>query len=390
MMRTASRTETAREQEGGLRAAGLAALALAMLLGTAGCAGPAAKPSAASGTPATKAPPATKKMPVIAPPEVAANHAGEACPPEAPALTREMAQAAEAHARDHGFLWRITKDGHSSWLYGTMHVSKPVWMFPGPRVSAALGHADTVALELDILNPAIAQEIQRQAALLRPEPLPADLQARLRQQAEALCLPYAVLAREPAEMQLVELDMMFAAKDGLYAPFAMDGVLAALGHAEKKRVVSLETPDFQMHMLMMPNRADMLAYVSDGLDELESKRGRALFQRMAQSWAQSDYATMARFPEWCECLRTPIERKVMRRLLNQRNPGMAAEIDALHRKGARVFAAVGSLHMFGKIGLPALMREKGYTVERIELAAAAAPGGASAAAPDRTPGEAVQ
>lgn len=382
MMRTASRTAAAREQDGGVRAAGLAALALALALGTAGCAGPAAKPAAAAkAAPAAKAPPAPRKMPVIAPPDVATNQAGEACPPEAPALTREMAQAARAHAGDHGFLWRITKDGHSSWLYGTMHVSRPAWMFPGPRVSAALGHADTVALELDMLDPAVTQEIQRQAALLRPEPLPAALQARLRKQAEALCVPYAVLAREPAEMQLVELDMVFAAKDGLYPPFAMDGVLAALGHAEKKHVVSLETPDFQMNMLMMPNRADMLAYVSDGLDELESRRGRALFQRMAQSWAQSDYATMARFPEWCECLRTPIERKVMRRLLNQRNPNMAAKIDALHRKGARVFAAVGSLHMFGKVGLPALMREKGYTVERIELASADAPGGAAADAP---------
>jgi uncharacterized protein YbaP (TraB family) len=378
-MHASNRTGRVRGQGGRMRGAGLAAalplgLAVAMLLGMAGCATPAAKPaSAAKASPAAKAPPPARKMPVIAPPEVATNPEGQACPPAPPVLTRETAQAARAHAQDHGFLWRITKNGHSSYLYGTMHVSKPAWMFPGPKVSAALDSADTVALELDVLDPKIAQEVRREASTLQPEPLPPAIEARLRKQAEALCVPYAVLAHAPAEAQLVELDMMFARKDGLFPIYAIDSVLAALGHAAHKHVVSLETPDFQMHLLMMPDRADMLAYVNDGLDELESKRGRALFLRMAQAWAHSDYATMARYPEWCECLRTPIERKVMRRMLNARNPRMAAKIDALHRKGAKVFAAVGSLHLFGAIGLPALMRKKGYTVERIELATADAP-----------------
>lgn len=340
-----------------MKGTGLAALAVVMVLGAAGCAGPAAKP-----------PPAVRTKPVIAPPEVAKNPQGEACPPGPPKFNREIAQQAKAHARDHGFLWRITKHGHSSYLYGTMHVSKPAWMFPGPRVTKALRHADTVALELDILDPRIQREMQQLDAGLKPESLPARLRARLRKQAETLCVPYASLKDMPAEIQLAELSLAFASKDGLYPQFAIDGVLAALGHAAKQHVVSLETPALQIHTLMMPNHRDLLGYVDDSLDELEHKRGRALFERMATAWAQSDYATMASYPKWCECLRTPIERKVMRRMLNARNPAMAAKIDAMHRRGRRVFAAVGSLHMFGKIGLPALMKKKGYKVERITLA----------------------
>jgi len=35
--------------------------------------------------------------------------------------------------------------------------------------------------------------------------------------------------------------------------------------------------------------------------------------------------------------------------------------------GKQVFAAVGSLHMIGPMGLPALMAQRGYRVERVEF-----------------------
>ena len=56
----------------------------------------------------------------------------------------------------------------------------------------------------------------------------------------------------------------------------------------------------------------------------------------------------------------------MRRLLDERNGPMAERLDALHREGkGKLFAAVGTLHMIGPQGLPALLRERGFTVERV-------------------------
>jgi uncharacterized protein len=55
----------------------------------------------------------------------------------------------------------------------------------------------------------------------------------------------------------------------------------------------------------------------------------------------------------------------MKRALDDRNPALAEHIDALHQSGKQVFAAVGSLHMFGPLGLPALMAKRGYRVERV-------------------------
>jgi hypothetical protein len=55
-------------------------------------------------------------------------------------------------------------------------------------------------------------------------------------------------------------------------------------------------------------------------------------------------------------------------MIDQRNPALAAAIDALHSDGRQVFAAVGALHMVGPLGLPALMAQRGYAVQRVDLA----------------------
>ena len=66
---------------------------------------------------------------------------------------------------------------------------------------------------------------------------------------------------------------------------------------------------------------------------------------------------MEHYSEWCDCMNTENERELMKRMLDDRNPKLADRIDALHASGKRVFAAVGSLHMFGATGLPLLMSE---------------------------------
>src|SRR4029079_1658260 len=83
----------------------------------------------------------------------AAAPAAASCPPAAQQLTTETLNAGIRDAKDHGFLWRITKGGRSSYLYGTIHAARAEWMFPGPVTLDALRNSDTLALELDVLDP---------------------------------------------------------------------------------------------------------------------------------------------------------------------------------------------------------------------------------------------
>ena len=288
------------------------------------------------------------------------------CPPPAEAPTTAQAEALARAAPDRGFLWRISKDGRSSYLYGTVHAARLGWVFPGPRVSRALAASDTVALELDPLDPAIQRGLQHGMAAARGDAaLPAALAQRLQAQMVALCVEPAQLAGMAPELQLATLAVLVGRRDGIDPAYGIDIALAALARASERPVVSLETAEEQIGALRGQDHAATLEMVASGLDELESGRARPLLLRMASLWADGNHAELSRYAEWCECLRTDADRQTMKRLLDDRNPGLAEGIAALHAAGRTVFAAVGSLHMIGPAGVHNLLAQRGFRVERI-------------------------
>jgi uncharacterized protein YbaP (TraB family) len=130
-------------------------------------------------------------------------------------------------------------------------------------------------------------------------------------------------------------------------------------------VIALESVQRQLQALMPSRDAIGLAMIEQLLQQLEQDTLRPVLRRVAKVWEQGDFEQLERYAEWCDCARTPAEQALLARLTDERNPGMAERIDALHREGRRVFAAVGALHMAGQLGLPRLLARRGYTVERV-------------------------
>jgi uncharacterized protein len=294
------------------------------------------------------------------------------CPPVARQPdAAELAQAAQ-RARDHGFLWRLRRDGRVSWLYGTIHVGRLDWAFPGPKVSAALHQAQLLALELDVG----AAEVQQQlaAALARQEkerpspPLSPALAQRLARQLAVACLSPALMAGQSPLMQVVTLSVLAARRDGLDPAYAQEFMLAGYVQARGQAVVSLEDAAGQLDALRGDDAAEELALLSQSLDQLDSGQARATLVRLAQAWADGDLDTLAHYDQWCDCARDAAERAFLARLNDDRNPALAGRIEALHASGKSVFAAVGALHMTGPRALPSLLRERGFEVEPVALA----------------------
>ena len=301
---------------------------------------------------------------------LAAAHAASAaieplCPPPAEPLTAERLTAGMKTAKDHGFFWRLSKDGRVSYLYGTIHAARPEWMFPGPTLVNALRESDMLALELDVLDPDVQRRLKASIVAQRNDGLPADLTQRLDRQIKAECIGDAfAFATLAPEFQVASLSVLAARRDGLDPANAIDLVLALVAREFGKPVASLETPESQMQALLMPTQAETIEFVKSGLADLESGRGRPMLRRIAKVWTDGDYAELSRYERWCDCMGTAAERAAMKRLLDDRNPLIAAAIDNLHKSGQRVFAAVGSLHMIGPSGLPQLLRQRGFKVEQ--------------------------
>lgn len=293
------------------------------------------------------------------------------CAPPAPQPTPERIAQAKAQARDRGFLWRIVKSERISYLYGTLHVGKLEWVFPGPQVSTALQASEVLALEFDLQDPAMMAEVQRgMAQAPDAEPLPDSLMRRLRAQMRAACLPEAaqqqLLDKVSPEMALTTLVLLSARQDGLEASYSVDLMLSRIGHAAGKQVVSLEDPASQLALLSAESPQALREGLDQGLRSLENRSAQRGMRRVARVWADSRFDELQRYSEWCECMDTVEQRSVMKKVLDDRNIVMAERIDDLHGSGQTVFAAVGSLHLVGPMGLPSLLTQRGYQVERVD------------------------
>ncbi len=292
-------------------------------------------------------------------------YAQDGCPAPDSAPTPSQLKELQKSAKDRGFLWRVTKDGRSSYLYGTIHVSKLEWALPGPQLIQAIRQSDSIALELNPLDPQAMHQLSQGMLDTPAKPLPQALGARFARQAQVSCVPVAQLAPLRPEFQIVTLTVMALMKQGLSPAYGADLVLAGVASSSKKSVEAIESVEDQLRLMRLSSREEALAALDEGLVQLEDGTAQVLLAKLAQSWADSDYPTMSSYTSWCKCLNTAKERADLKRLLDDRNPAMAARIDTLHGDGRRIFAAVGALHMVGPEGLPALMERRGYTVQKV-------------------------
>ncbi len=289
------------------------------------------------------------------------------CPP----LVADDAQ--DKPVLDRGVLWRLQRDGRTSYLYGTLHVGRPAWQKPGARVAAALAASDTLALEIDIADPRVQQQLrQAQQPVAAQAPTPA-LHKRLAQVAARSCVPLDSLAGMPLLMQAGLLTLVDARWLGLDAAYGQERALAAWARAQGRRIVSLETAAEQIAALQPDLAQDTQEQFAQALEHIEDGSARQVLFRLAEGWERGDLALLAAYESWCECAPTEADRRFLRKLNDDRNPRLAMRIEAQHARGRRVFAAVGALHMTGPAALPALLAARGFRVQRVHFGPARGP-----------------
>lgn len=293
-------------------------------------------------------------------------HAAD-CPP-AP-LAPDTATAASAP--DRGLLWRLERDGRVSWLYGSLHLGKPDWIFPGPALREAWLGTELLAVELDLGDPQTMATLGQLGRIKQPPTAP--LRERLAAQTRAACLPEQALATLHPLLQLSSLTALAARWDGFDIGYGQEFALLSLARHEGRRIVALETAAEQLGALIPTDARETEKLVEQGLRQLESGHARAPLVKLAKAWERGDLARLENYEQWCECVTSELEQRWLRRLNDGRNPHLAKRIAALHAEGKPVLAVIGALHMSGPQALPALLAKLGFKVERVGAAAAGSP-----------------
>lgn len=287
------------------------------------------------------------------------------CPAPAQAPTREQALEGIKSAKDRGALWTIRKDGRTSFLFGTVHIGRMEWLYPGPKLTTALRNTGVLAIEVDLMAPDVRQEMMAAMADAPRLKLTKEERSRLKALADAECVPPKAFDALHPIMQAYTYGSLQGRRDGYYAEYAQEFMLTGFSRAAQRPVVSLESIALQMSVLIPRDPAQARAAFEENLKELEAPDARAKLRHMVDAWERGDLEAMDTLEEACQCVPTDEQRRFFVALNDDRNTGLARRIAEEHAKGVPVLAAVGMLHMTGDKGIPKLLAEMGFEVARV-------------------------
>ena len=256
-----------------------------------------------------------------------------ACPPAAAPLSSQRFEAGLREASDHGFLWRLSKDGRTSYLYGTIHVAQPRVDVPGPARAAALAASDVArarARRARHRHPARASPPAR--APRRATPAAAR---RCSSASTAGWWPSASTRRRRTRSRRVAdrlaLGAGGTARAASIRPTASTSCWPLIARQIGKPIVSLETPEAQVAALRMPiARGDRSSWSSAASTSSRPVAPARSLARLARAWTAATWPSSRTTARWCECLRNDAERRGDEAGRRSQSACMAAAIEALH------------------------------------------------------------
>lgn len=256
----------------------------------------------------------------------------------------------------HPLLWSVEKDGHRTFLFGTMHAGIDAEARLPPIVWRTFDAAPAFAMETDLDD----------AAAGLPPPTTGSLREALGEdywrKLEAALGPTA--AHEVEHLRPMIPAALLSLR-GLPRTPQMDRVLSARAAGEHKPVVYLEPASRQLALLGKWLDVKALKMMLDELPSSE-RHARALLDAYAAGDERRILAL--RDDEKAEALRhgyTAAEYdREMDDLLFDRNASWLAPIEQLHAAGGG-FVAVGTLHLVGPRSVLDLLAHRGYRVTRI-------------------------
>lgn len=276
-----------------------------------------------------------------------------------------------ASAAERGALFRVSGHGHTMHLFGTMHVGVPEYYPLEPRIRMAVEQASVLALEIDPFeDPArMAQAIQTYGVHdprdSRGREPPAGLKPRLEKALRGYSIQPDSVAHLKPWLVATALTMSEFSQAGMRPELSVDLHVATLARERRVPIVELESLAAQLDLFNRLSPQEQWQVLADTVDGIETGRQRSDVKTIIDAWRNADRKALEAIAARAEADRTVAGRFLQKVLLEERNGPMADKLEALLKKQDKVVAAVGVLHLVGSASVPAKLRARGITVERI-------------------------
>jgi uncharacterized protein YbaP (TraB family) len=275
-----------------------------------------------------------------------------------------MATALNAQAQ--GLLWEVKSPTRTMYLFGSIHLAKADF-YPLPeKVEAAYTQADTLVVEADITDTIASKN----ALALMRFTAPDNLQKHLSKTTWKLLKTAAGENVEQFELfkpavVAVGLSMASMAQQGYEPQYGIDLHFIERASFDKKKLVELESLAFQAGVLGGLNDADGDALLRQTLTDFANGTAMKEAQQMIAAWKAGDAAALAKsFTDASK--KDAGTKKLMKRLLDERNIGMAKKITRLLADESKAFVVVGAGHLTGANSIIDLLNKQGLQVRQIQ------------------------
>jgi len=273
-------------------------------------------------------------------------------------------------ARRQGTLFKVTREGQVSYLFGTIHVGAKSFYPLAPEVSAALASAGRLVVELDTrANDAyhravVAHGRYRPGQHIRDH-LSADTMARLTQALHALGMTVASMSHLKPWLVANILMGLELERSGFDRIHGNESFLLAQAQMHGTAVAELESADYQLALFDTLSDAEAERYLRESLVELSNGSSLRKARATIDAWRSGNHAALDALIPDAVSGGTVMSDFTRRMLLGKRNPEMASRIESMMRDGKTTFVGVGLLHLLGADGLPRLLAQRGYQVVRV-------------------------
>lgn len=266
----------------------------------------------------------------------------------------------------HQVLWEVRDAGHVVYLMGAVHVM-PKSVYPlDRRLEAAFAEAEELVLEID-LSERSDQDVAAELERLGKYP-PGDVLANhLSEPARAFLtevLPAFNLTFEQAQPYrpwfLADvLSAQYLHQSGLRAENGVDNYFLRKAEKAGKRIAGLEEVKAQTNITSGDTDAEAEAYLINTVATLEPVAQTV--HAMSEAWRRGDLQALTALID----LQANEDPRTNERMFTARNRNWLPAIERRIKGNRSSLIIVGAGHLIGREGIVAMLRARGYNVQRL-------------------------
>ena len=275
-------------------------------------------------------------------------------------------------------LWKVSDSNSSIYILGSVHLADSSIYPLDTVIEETFNRSAELAVEIDMSDPSILQEIAVQTAGLGMLPdsmsLEKMLPDSLNNAIDSLCLlwglPLNTFSRyKPwaATMTLLSLAIM---RMGYDSDLGVDYHFLRRAHHTGKKIVSLETVEEQVWALTGEGVTDSLGifYLKTSIQEMAELE--AYVEKLMDAWKSGDDSLLAVAMEMeskeGNAADSSLQKQITDNIYTERNHRMAERLTAFLAEDRKIFVVVGAAHLAGKDdNVLDLLRRRGFTVEQL-------------------------